>query len=240
MEIAKREPTNPTPYTQDQIALIKRTVCPADLTDDEFALFLEIAKRKGLDPLQRQIHAVKRSGGPMTTQTGIDGYRAIAQRHGLAGIDDAQFRYADPEQDRPVSASVTVYRRQGEHRDSYTATAYWAEYYPGDGGQGFMWRKMPHGMLAKCAESLALRKGFQELAGVYTEDEMGQEARREPLPSVTQLKPKGRSLNERAKAAGYASADAARKAYEEALEGVVPTAEELARWLEGVPAPVAD
>ncbi len=36
--------------------------------------------------------------------------------------------------------------------------ARWSEYKPSS--DDFMWQKMPHGQLAKCAEALALRKAF--------------------------------------------------------------------------------
>ena len=37
------------------------------------------------------------------------------------------------------------------------------------------WKTHPAGMMAKCAESLALRRGFpHELSGLYTTEEMGQ------------------------------------------------------------------
>jgi hypothetical protein len=72
------------------------------------------------------------------------------------------------------AATVTVWRLVQGTRCSFTATARWSEYFPGDQG-GHMWRKMPHTMLAKCAEALALRKGFpRQLAGLYAKEEMDQ------------------------------------------------------------------
>jgi hypothetical protein len=69
---------------------------------------------------------------------------------------------------------VTVYKIIGNVRCPFTASARWDQYYPGD-EQGFMWRKMPHLMLGKCAEALALRKAFPaELSGLYIKEEMDQ------------------------------------------------------------------
>jgi phage recombination protein Bet len=164
-------------WTEEQLALIRSAICKDDLTDEEFALFIETARRKGLDPLQKQVHAIKRwnknlQKHVMTVQTGIDGYRLIARRDGLAGIDDARFEEG---KDYPIKATVTVHRWSSHgQKESYQATAYWDEYYPGDGNQGYFWRKMPHGQLAKVAEALALRKGFQELSGLYITEEMQQ------------------------------------------------------------------
>lgn len=158
-------------FTPEQVDLIKKTVAVGSTTD-ELKLFLTVAKRSGLDPFTKQIHFVKR-GGRVTIQTGIDGYRAIAERTGtLAGIDDAVF---DTETEQhPKKASVTVYRIVGEMKVPFTASARWAEYVP-QGGQDFMWKKMPYLMLGKVAESLALRKAFpNDLSGLYTNEEMAQ------------------------------------------------------------------
>lgn len=155
----------------EQIDLIKRTVAK-DATDTELQLFLYTAKRTGLDALTKQIHFVKRAG-QMTIQTGIDGYRAIAERtKTLAGIDDAI--YDSETNQHPNKATVTVWRNVNGQKVGFTASARWTEYAP-QGNQAFMWNKMPYLMLGKCAEALALRKAFpHDLSGLYTHEEMAQ------------------------------------------------------------------
>lgn len=168
-------------FTSDKLDLLKQTVCKG-ATNDEFELFVHACKRTGLDPFMKQIHAVKRwdpklNREAMTIQTGIDGYRLIADRTGKympaqepAVVCDAQGRV--------VSATAFV-KKWGPDGNWHTiaATAYFEEYVQTkkDKTPMGMWEKMPRSQLSKCAEALALRKAFPaDLSGVYTKEEMEQ------------------------------------------------------------------
>lgn len=171
--------TSATVFNKEAVALIKSQIAP-DLNDMELQLFLWNAQRMGLDPLARQMYAVKRAGR-MTLQVGIDGFRVVANRNGLAGIDEAVHDTEDAPY--PKWSKVTVHRFINGERVPFTATARWSEYAVTNNA---MWKKMPYLMLDKCAEALALRKGFpNELSGVYTTDEMMQAGDKGTEPEKT-------------------------------------------------------
>lgn len=140
----------------------------------DLAVFLHVAQRTGLDPFSRQIYMIER-GGKQTIQTGIDGFRVIAERHPqYAGQDDPQWCGEDGlwrdmwvGKEPPVAARVRVYRH--DWKVPATGVAMFAEFTAGNS----MWKAKPAHMLAKCAEALALRKAFpHDLAGLMTPEEV--------------------------------------------------------------------
>jgi phage recombination protein Bet len=155
-----------TGWSQEQIDLIKKTVAK-DSTDVELEWFLTIARRSGLDPISKQIYFIKRGGTP-SIQTGIDGFRSIAEDSGEYDGQDAPVFTFD-EKNKLDTATVTVWRKSMSR--GVSATAPFVEFNQGNA----MWQKMPRTMLAKCAEAAAIRKAFpKKLSGIYSAEEMGQ------------------------------------------------------------------
>lgn len=156
-------------FDDSKLTLIKNTIAKG-CTNDELSLFLHTCKRLGLDPLLKQVYCVKR-GGSMTIQTGIDGYRLIAERSGKY-MPGREPTYTYDKDGRLLSATSYV-KKMGPDGSWHevASTAIMGEY---DGGMN-LWKKMPHVMLAKCAESAALRRAFPaEMSGIYTDEEMSQ------------------------------------------------------------------
>jgi phage recombination protein Bet len=177
-------------WDEGQLAVLEQSGISNDVTQAELSAFLHVCQRTGLDPFARQIYLIgrwdKRAGRKVyRPQTGIDGYRIVAQRtcertgQSLGYEDtlwcgeDGQWTDAWLSKTPPAAAKVTVIRA-GQR---FSAVARWSEYVPldQDGKITGLWVKRHAAQLEKCAEALALRKAFpNDMAGVYTAEEMAQ------------------------------------------------------------------
>lgn len=181
-------------WSERQIAALRQLGVDR-ASNGDLAVFMHVAQRTGLDPFARQIYLIERQG-KQTIQTGIDGFRLVARRAvdrageslSISGGEwcgqDGQWQDAWLSSDRPAAARVVV--KRGGHE--FVGVALFREYAQTkrDGELMAQWATRPAGMLAKCAEALALRKAFPlDLAGVYSDDEMAQaDSRRQPRQSA--------------------------------------------------------
>lgn len=168
------------------VALIKEAYCRG-VSDEQFAVSLKIAQNFDLDPFKRQIYFVARYDNKLkkntvAIQVSIDGYRLLAERTGkYRGQTPAEWCGKDGvwkdvwlDTEPPAAARVGVIRSDFAEPvyavaryDSYVQTTQY--------GPTSFWKKMPDSQLAKCAESLALRKAFpSQLSGAHIDAEMAQ------------------------------------------------------------------
>lgn len=170
-------------------ALVVQTIMrPKDRqpTGAEIAMFAEQVQRTGLDPFFRQIYAIYRydkrvRGEVLQVQVAIDGFRLIAHRTKEYIGQEGPF-WCGPDRvwhdvwiddEPPTAAKIGVWRNGGLFWGVARFNAYAPRYE--DGNLMGLWATMGDNQIAKCAEALALRKGFPaELSGLYTPEEMEQ------------------------------------------------------------------
>lgn len=196
-EIVRSEPTqlsraNHNPWTRERVDLVKRTICPKGIGDDEFALFMEQCKRSGLDPLLKEAFCVprrQRVGEQWVAkhefQPSEAGMLARAERFpDFKGIQ-ASAAYAEDELLIDQGKGEVVHRfnpakRKGQLvgawarvvRDGKLPVVVWLDF-AGYVQQTPLWSKIPTTMIEKCARVAALRKAYPEaFGGLYIREEM--------------------------------------------------------------------
>jgi len=188
-------------FSQKQIEILKNSICRG-VSNEEFEIFLMACSKTQLDPFMRQIYAVKRKakkpdgtwGETMTIQTGIDGYRLIAERTGCyAPGPESTYTYDANGRLESATSYIKKQTRDGTwhiisasaHIDEYIQT--YVDKDTKEKRPTGLWATMPRTMLAKCAEAQALRKAFPaEMSGVYTKEEMEQAEVSVPLITLEQ------------------------------------------------------
>jgi phage recombination protein Bet len=212
--LAKTAPTVPvyTEWNEEQIALIKSQIA-VGCTDAELDLFGMVCQKTGLDPFSKQIYAIRRKVWDseknatvtrMTIQTSIDGFRLIAARSGVYGGSITYWCGKDGIwldvwlSDELPAASKTEVWRIGSDRPFVSVVRFDDYKQVNDKGKLIaQWYKMPTGMIGKCGEAAALRRGFPaELSGIYATEEMGQAENDTPADIQDKIKQRQQGLAE--------------------------------------------
>ena len=178
-------------WSKEQIAMIRRS-CAKDANNVEFDHFISMCRHLHLNPMSKQAYCIIYSKDNEKYRkaafiVGIDGYRAVAQRSGDYMPGETTWEMGAKEKElNPlgiVSATVSVKKFAHGSWHEFKATAFWDEYRPlvyDTKAEAKVlspkWAEMGRHMLAKCAEALALRKGWPELfSGTHTPEEWDRE-----------------------------------------------------------------
>ncbi len=198
-------------WNQERVELVKRTICPKGITNDEFALFIEQCKRSGLDPLLKEAFCVPRKknigskerpewvtvhefqpseGGMLVRAERFPDYLGIAASAVYsndrieidAGVGAVSHVYSPTKARGTLVGAWSRLERAGK-----TAIVVWLDL-AAYAQNTATWGKMPATMIEKCARVGALRKAYPSaFGGLYIREEMeGREGFEEPAaPTLT-------------------------------------------------------
>jgi phage recombination protein Bet len=167
-------------FSTKQLDLIKNLFAKG-CTEDEFALFVTLARTYHLDPFKNQIWCVKYGPGQARVFTGRDGFLEIAHRSGQFDGMESGVRDKIGEEGK-IIGWARVHRKDMSH--PFYVEVDLDEYRK----ETPAWKDMPRTMIQKVAESQALRKAFSA-SGLYSPEEFGEEEGKPEMKDVTPDKP---------------------------------------------------
>lgn len=171
---------------QKTVATLKSSLYPG-AADASVRMVLDYCQARKLDPFLKPVHIVpmwdsKAKEMRDVIMPGLNLYRTQAAESGkLAGIGEPvfgpmlEFKLGAATIQAPEFCKVTVKRLLSNSAIAdFTAIEFFSEAVSTDknGNPTPMWKKRPRGMLAKTAESQALRKAFPDIGAAETAEEM--------------------------------------------------------------------
>lgn len=145
-------------------ATLRATVMPSnkEVTREQFAAFLLVAKEYRLNPLTKEIYAFPGKGDSIQPIVSIDGWMRMINNH--PDFDGMEFEDNFNEEGQLYSITCKMYRKDRRHPVSVT------EYMGECKRPTDTWQKWPARMLRHKAAIQAARYAFG-FSGIYDEDE---------------------------------------------------------------------
>jgi phage recombination protein Bet len=141
---------------------VKATCMPGNVSDEEFAAFLMVAQRYGLDPITKEIYAFPKKGGGIQPIVGIDGWMNLINSN--PNTDGLEFRDDFNEAGALVAITAIIHRKDRKHPTMVT------EYMEECKRPSEPWTKWPARMLRHKAAIQCARYAFG-FAGIIDPEE---------------------------------------------------------------------
>lgn len=143
-------------------ATLRATVVPAQVSNEQFAAFLLVAKKYQLDPITKQIYAFPTQGGGILPIVSIDGWMYLINSH--PQFDGMEFEDSLDTSGNLVSITCRMFRKDRGHPVSVT------EYMSECSRNTSTWKQWPARMLRHKAAIQASRYAFG-FSGIMEPDE---------------------------------------------------------------------
>lgn len=197
LDMATRYGMEPAAFEQT----LRATVMPSnkEVTREQFAAFLLVAKEYRLNPLTKEIYAFPGKGDSIQPIVSIDGWMRMINNH--PDFDGMEF--VDSFDDKGVLVSITCKMFRKDRSHPVSVTEYMAECRRATD----TWQKWPARMLRHKAAIQAARYAFG-FSGIYDEDEAARMIDVTPAPAA----PKEAAPREAGKSSRLASIVGAQQA----------------------------